>query len=170
MSENLEIQQLPKDWKRSVFIPIPKKGNGKKCSNYQTIALISYASKVVFKFSKPGFTSTWTMNFQMSKLDLEDTDSGLLGRAVGFLMPSSTEMAIKCLSSLGSCCWFSGPSPLFLFLPGLLLVFGFLSLAAVRQFFFLAQHLRFAHCCFVWNVISFWAHLSRSQTHLQGPF
>lgn len=46
-------------------------------------------------------------------------------------MPSSTEMAIKCLSSLRSCCWFSGPSPLLLFLPGFLWVFGFLSLAAV---------------------------------------
>ena len=36
---------LPKDWKRSVFIPIPKKGNAKECSNYHTIALISHASK-----------------------------------------------------------------------------------------------------------------------------
>jgi len=53
-----KTQQWPQDWKRSVFIPIPNKGNGKKCSNYQTIALISYASKVMFKFSKPGFTST----------------------------------------------------------------------------------------------------------------
>ena len=37
------------DWKRSVFIPIPKKGNAKECSNYQTIALISHASKVMLK-------------------------------------------------------------------------------------------------------------------------
>ena len=42
-------QQWPQDWKRSVFIPIPKKGNAKECSNYCTIALISYASKVMFK-------------------------------------------------------------------------------------------------------------------------
>ena len=42
-------QQLPKDWKRSVFIPIPKKGNTKECLNYHTIALISHASKVMFK-------------------------------------------------------------------------------------------------------------------------
>ena len=49
MSENLEIQQLPKDWKRSVFIPIPKKSNAKECSNYYTIALISHASKVMLK-------------------------------------------------------------------------------------------------------------------------
>ena len=44
-------------WKRSVFIPIPKKGNAKECSNYHTIALISHASKVMRKISKPGFTS-----------------------------------------------------------------------------------------------------------------
>ena len=44
-----EIQQWPQDWKRSVFIPIPKKGNAKECSNYHTIALISHASKVMHK-------------------------------------------------------------------------------------------------------------------------
>ena len=42
-------QQWPKDWKRSVFIPIPKKGNAKEGSNYCTIALISHASKVMLK-------------------------------------------------------------------------------------------------------------------------
>ena len=42
-------QQRPQDWKRSVFIPIPKKGNAKECSNYRTIALISHASKVMLK-------------------------------------------------------------------------------------------------------------------------
>ena len=58
----------PQDWKRSVFILTPKKGNGKECSNYHTIALISHASKVMLKilqakkkkkkFSKPGFSNT----------------------------------------------------------------------------------------------------------------
>ena len=43
-----KTQQWPQDWKRSVFIPIPKKGNAKKCSNYHTIALIPHASKVMF--------------------------------------------------------------------------------------------------------------------------
>ena len=43
------MQQWPRDWKRSVFIPIPKKGNAKECSNYRTIALISHASKVMLK-------------------------------------------------------------------------------------------------------------------------
>ena len=44
-----KTQQGPQDWKRSVFIPIPKKGNAKECSNYHTIALISHASKVILK-------------------------------------------------------------------------------------------------------------------------
>ena len=44
-----KTQQWPQDWKRSVFIPIPKKGNAKECSNYRTVALISHASKVMLK-------------------------------------------------------------------------------------------------------------------------
>ena len=44
-----KTQQWPQDWKRSLFIPIPKKGNAKECSNYRTIALISHASKVMLK-------------------------------------------------------------------------------------------------------------------------
>ena len=44
-----KAQQWPQDWKRSVFIPIPKKANAKECSNYHTIALISHTSKVMFK-------------------------------------------------------------------------------------------------------------------------
>ena len=47
-----KTQQWPQDWKRSVFIPIPKKGNAKECSNYCTTALISHASKVILKPSK----------------------------------------------------------------------------------------------------------------------
>ena len=44
-----KTQQWPQDWKRSVFIPIPKKGNANECSNYHTIALISHANKVMLK-------------------------------------------------------------------------------------------------------------------------
>ena len=44
-----KTQQWPQDWKRSVFIPIPKKSNAKECTNYYTIALISHASKVMLK-------------------------------------------------------------------------------------------------------------------------
>ena len=42
-------QQWPQDWKRSIFIPIPKKGNAKECSNYHTIAPISHSSKIMLK-------------------------------------------------------------------------------------------------------------------------
>ena len=44
-----KTQQWPQDWLKSVFIPIPKKGNAKECSNYRTIALISHTSKVMLK-------------------------------------------------------------------------------------------------------------------------
>ena len=44
-----KTQQWPQDWKRSVFIPVPKKFNAKECSNYHTIALITHASKVMLK-------------------------------------------------------------------------------------------------------------------------
>ena len=44
-----KIQQWPQDWKRSVFIPVPKKGNAKECSDYHTIVLISHVSKVMLK-------------------------------------------------------------------------------------------------------------------------
>ena len=49
-----KTQQWPQDGKRSVFIPIPKKGNAKECSNYHTIALISQASKVMLKILQAG--------------------------------------------------------------------------------------------------------------------
>ena len=48
-----KTQQWPQGWKRSVFIPIPKKGNAKKCSNYCTISLISHSSKVMLKILQP---------------------------------------------------------------------------------------------------------------------
>ena len=49
MPTNLENSAVATGWKRPVLIPIPKKGNAKECSNYHTIALISHASKVMFK-------------------------------------------------------------------------------------------------------------------------
>ena len=52
-----KTQQWPQDWKRSVFIPIPKKGNDKECSNYHTTVLISQASEVMLKILKLGFNS-----------------------------------------------------------------------------------------------------------------
>ena len=66
-----KTQPWPQDWKRSVFFPIPKKGNAKECSNFWTIALISHTCT---KFSNPGFSSLWTMTFQMFNLDLEKAE------------------------------------------------------------------------------------------------
>ena len=69
-----KTQQWPQDWKRSFFIPTPKKGNAK---NAQTTAQLHSSHTLVkkcSKFSKPGFNSMWTMNFQMFKLDLEKAE------------------------------------------------------------------------------------------------
>ena len=62
-----KTQQWPQDWKRSVVIPIPKKGNAKECSNYHTIALISHAKQSNAQNSP-------SMNFQMLKLDLKKAE------------------------------------------------------------------------------------------------
>ena len=56
---------------KSLYMPIPKKGNDKEYSNYCTTVLISHASKVMLKLV---FNSTWTDNFQMCKLDLEKAE------------------------------------------------------------------------------------------------
>ena len=66
-----KTQQRPQDQKRSVFIPIPKKGNAKECSNYCTIALISHSSKVMLKILQARLKQYMNMNFQMFKLVLE---------------------------------------------------------------------------------------------------
>ena len=50
-----KTQQWPQDWKRSVFIPIPKEGSAKECSNYHTIALISHPKKVMLKILQSRF-------------------------------------------------------------------------------------------------------------------
>ena len=64
-----KTQQWPQDWKRSVFIPIPKKGNAKECSNYCTVALISHASKVMLKILQARLQQY--VNLLMFKLVLE---------------------------------------------------------------------------------------------------
>ena len=69
-----KTQQWPHNWKRSVFIPIPKKDNAKECSNYQTIALFSHAGRSCSKSFKLGFSNTRTENFQVYKLDLEKAE------------------------------------------------------------------------------------------------
>ena len=65
---------MPWDWKRSVFIPIPKKGNAEKCSNYRTIALISHASKVMLKILQAGLQQYMNRELQMYKLVLEKAE------------------------------------------------------------------------------------------------
>ena len=69
-----KTQQWPQDWKRSVFISIPKKGNAKECSNYRTIALISHASKVMLKILQARLQQYVNCEFQMFKLVLEKAE------------------------------------------------------------------------------------------------
>ena len=66
-----KTQQWPREWKRSVLIPIPKKGNAKECSNYLTIALISHASKVMLKILQARLQQYMNHGLQMFKMDLE---------------------------------------------------------------------------------------------------
>ena len=69
-----KTQQWPQDWKRSVFIPITKKGNAKECSNYRTVALISHASKVMLKILQARLQQYVNHELQMFKLDLEKAE------------------------------------------------------------------------------------------------
>ena len=72
-----KTQQWPQDWKRSVFIPIPKKGNAKECSKYCTIALISHTTKVMLKILQ-----AWLQ--QYVNHDLSDVQAGFRkGRGTG---------------------------------------------------------------------------------------
>ena len=69
-----KTQQWPQDWKRSTFIPIPKKGNAKECSNYHTTALISHASKVMLKILQARLQQYMNLELQIYKLDLENAE------------------------------------------------------------------------------------------------
>ena len=69
-----KTQQWPQDWKRSVFIPIPKEGNAKECSNYCTIALILHASKVMLKILQARLQQDVNRELQMFKLVLEKAE------------------------------------------------------------------------------------------------
>ena len=69
-----KAQQWPQDWKRSVFIPIPKKGNAKECSNYCTIALISHTSKGMLKILQARLQQYMNHELPMFKLVLEKTE------------------------------------------------------------------------------------------------
>ena len=69
-----KTQKWPQDWKRSVFIPIPKKDNAKGCSNYSTIALISQASKEMLKILQARIQQYMNHEFQMFKMELEKAE------------------------------------------------------------------------------------------------
>ena len=69
-----KTQQWPQDWKRSVFIPIPKKGNTKECSNYHTIARISHTSKVMLKILQARLQQYMNRELPMFKLVLEKAE------------------------------------------------------------------------------------------------
>ena len=84
-----KTQQWSQDWKRSVFIPIPKKGNGKECSNYRTITLNSHASKVMLKILQARPQQYVSMNFQIFKLDLAN------GEEPEIKLPTSTRSSKK---------------------------------------------------------------------------
>ena len=88
-----KTQQWPQDWKRSVFIPIPKKGNAKECLNHCTIALISHASKVMLKILQARLHSMGTVKFQMFKLVLEKAEEPEIK------LPTSAELLKKQESS-----------------------------------------------------------------------
>ena len=80
-------QQWPQEWKRSVIIPIPKKGNAKECSDYHTIALISHASKVILKILQARLQ-------QYVNHELPDVQAGFLEK--------TEEPKIKLATSVGS--------------------------------------------------------------------
>ena len=74
MPANLENSAVAIGLGRSVFIPIPKKGNAKECSNYCTIAFISHASEVMLKILQARLQQYMNLNFQVFKLDLEKAE------------------------------------------------------------------------------------------------
>ena len=82
-----KTQQWPQNWKRSVFIPIPKKGNAKECSNYHTVTLISHASKVMLKILQARLQQC--MNCELPKVQEKDLEK-------------AEEPEIKLLTSVGS--------------------------------------------------------------------
>ena len=72
-----KTEPWPQDWKRSVFIPIPKKSNSKECSNYHTIVLISHASKVIFKILQVRLEQCVNQEFPDIQLEITGKFLGL---------------------------------------------------------------------------------------------
>ena len=95
MPANLENSAVATGQKRSVFIPIPKKGNAKECSNYHTIALISHASKVILKILQDRLQQYVTVNFQMFKLVLEKAEEPEIKLPISAGSPKKQVSSIK---------------------------------------------------------------------------
>ena len=88
-----KTQQWPQDWERSVFTPIPKKGNAKECSNHHTLVLISHASKVMLKILQARLQ-------QYVNHEIPDVQAGFIkGRGTRDQLPTSTESSKKQESS-----------------------------------------------------------------------
>ena len=93
MPANLENSAVPQDWKRSVFIPVPKKGNAKECSNYCVIALIPHTSKVMLKILQVRLQ-------QFMNWELPDIQAGFRkGRGTEIKLPTSVGSSKKQESS-----------------------------------------------------------------------
>ena len=105
-----KTQQWSQGWKRSVFIPILKKGNAKECSNYHTIALISRASKVMLKILHARLQQY--MNFQMFKLVLEKAEEPDQVANIRWIIEKAREFQkstcfcfIDCAKAFGTTVW-----------------------------------------------------------------
>ena len=90
-----KTQQWPKDWKRSTFIPIPKKGNAKECSNYHTIALISHTSKVILKILQAKLQQY--INYELSDIQAGFRKGRAFFSARSPLPPSAALAALRSL-------------------------------------------------------------------------
>ena len=90
-----KTQQWPQDWKRSIFISIPKKGNAKECSKYHTIALISYASKVMFKILQARLQQDMNQELPDIQADLEKTEEPEIIANIRWIIKKAREFQKK---------------------------------------------------------------------------
>ena len=88
-------QQWPQDWKSSVFISIPKKGNAKECLNYCTIALILHTSKVMLKILQAKLPQYTNQELSAVKLDLEKGEEPEIKLSIITIMEKSREFQKK---------------------------------------------------------------------------
>ena len=104
-----KTHQWPQDWKTSVFLPIPKKGNAKECSNYHIMAHISHASKVMLKIIQARLQEYVNHELQMFKLDLEkaeDPEMGILDHLTCFWRSLYTGQEATVRTGYGTIDWF----------------------------------------------------------------